>query len=106
MTPRPVTRGDCAAVARPCPHTECRYWLAGGRTGESCALDVADRGGVALEELGDILGVTRERARQVEEKAMERLGKRLERWLQLEVTRRERKEPPAEPQTSEGAWRW
>lgn len=43
---------------------------------QSCALDVADRGGATLEEIGDMLGLTRERVRQVEEEAMERFTKR------------------------------
>ena len=33
---------------------------------ETCALDVAERGGVTLEEVGEILNLTRERVRQVE----------------------------------------
>jgi len=32
----------------------------------SCALDIAERGGVTLEEVGEILNLTRERVRQVE----------------------------------------
>ena len=33
---------------------------------ETCALDVADRGGITLEEVGAIMNLTRERIRQVE----------------------------------------
>ena len=33
---------------------------------DTCALDVADRGGITLEEVGEILNLTRERIRQVE----------------------------------------
>lgn len=32
----------------------------------SCVLDVADRGGATLEEVADIIGVSRERIRQIE----------------------------------------
>ena len=34
---------------------------------ETCALDVADRGGITLEDVGNILNLTRERIRQVEQ---------------------------------------
>ena len=36
---------------------------------ETCALDVADRGGTTLEDVGAIMNLTRERIRQVEVKA-------------------------------------
>lgn len=87
-TPRPTTRGDCLPggcnEARPCPYVLCRHNLyldVNERTGsikfnfpdlevwemaESCALDIADRGGVTLEEVGEMMNWSRERSRQVE----------------------------------------
>lgn len=82
---RPRTRGDCA---RPCPYVGCRYHLyidVNERTGSiklnfpdlevwqmknSCALDIADGETPPLHALGELLNVTRERARQVEKKAL------------------------------------
>jgi ParB-like chromosome segregation protein Spo0J len=40
----------------------------------SCALDVADDGGVTLEDVGSIMNLTRERIRQMEIKALSRLS--------------------------------
>jgi hypothetical protein len=40
---------------------------------ETCALDVADRGGTTLEDVGAIMNLTRERIRQVEVKALAKL---------------------------------
>ncbi len=37
---------------------------------ESCSLDVADRGALTLEQTGELLGLTRERIRQVEVTAL------------------------------------
>jgi DNA-directed RNA polymerase sigma subunit (sigma70/sigma32) len=46
-----------------------------GSSTESCVLDVADRGGATLDQVGQILGITRERIRQIEAKALRRLTK-------------------------------
>ena len=88
---RPTHRADClhgAFAARPCPFVACRFHLyleVNARTGsirmnfvdrepweltETCALDVADRGGVTLEEVGGWLNLTRERVRQLEARAL------------------------------------
>jgi hypothetical protein len=64
-----MTRGDCEGGPRPCPHQTCRYHLEVGLP-ESCCLDVADRGSQTLEQVGEILGITRERVRQIEERAL------------------------------------
>jgi hypothetical protein len=88
---RPQSRADCKTMHRPCPFVSCRYHLyleVNEDTGsiklnfpdveltdlpETCALDVADRGGVTLEEIGEILNLTRERIRQVESRGLEQL---------------------------------
>jgi hypothetical protein len=88
---RPVTRADCGAGERPCPFVSCKHHLyldVSARTGaiklnfpdlevwemaDTCALDVADRGGTTLEEVGAIMNLTRERIRQVEVKGLAKL---------------------------------
>lgn len=69
----PLTRGDCADGPRPCPHA-CRHRLEGA---ESCALDVADRGGITRDEIGALLGMTRVAVAQAEKRAVRRLCARL-----------------------------
>lgn len=89
--PRPRTRGECAAGDRPCPYVSCKYHLymdVSVETGvikvnfpdkdvdeipETCALDVADRGGVVLEQVGEYVNLTRERIRQVEAAGLRKL---------------------------------
>jgi hypothetical protein len=90
--PRPRMREDCVAGERPCPFVSCKHHLyldVSARTGaiklnfpdlevwemsETCALDVADRGGTTLEEVGAIMNLTRERIRQVEVKGLAKLA--------------------------------
>lgn len=88
---KPRTRAECQDGLRPCPFVSCKHHLfidVSARTGaiklnfpdleawemtESCALDVADRGGTTLEDVGAIMNLTRERIRQVEVKALAKL---------------------------------
>ena len=88
----PRTRVDCVGGERPCPFVSCKHHLyldVSARTGaiklnfpdlevwemsETCALDVADRGGTTLEEVGAIMNLTRERIRQVEVKGLAKLA--------------------------------
>jgi hypothetical protein len=92
---RPKTRGDCQGHEGPCPFVSCAHHLyldVSPKTGaiklnfpdlqpdeltQSCVLDVADLGGQALEEVGDIMNITRERVRQIEVPAKQRMAKRL-----------------------------
>jgi hypothetical protein len=89
---RPQTRAECVGGERPCPFVSCQHHLyldVSARTGaiklnfpdldvwemsETCALDIADRGGTTLEEVGAIMNLTRERIRQVEVKGLARLA--------------------------------
>lgn len=91
LVARPVRRADCVDAERPCPFVACRFhlylevhpqtgaikllWphLEPWELGETCALDVADRGGVTLEAIGMMLNVSRERVRQVEATALRRV---------------------------------
>ena len=90
--PRPGTRGSCAAGCRPCPFVSCQYSLyldvtsAGGirlprpsldphevEPEWSCALDVAERGPHTLDGVSRLLGVTRERVRQILDEALRKI---------------------------------
>ncbi len=88
---RPQTRAECVGGIRPCPYVSCKQHLyldVNPVTGsikvnfpdlevwemeDTCALDIADRGGITLEEVGSIMNLTRERIRQVEVSGLEKL---------------------------------
>lgn len=89
---RPTTRAECADAPRPCPFVSCAHHLyldVSEKTGsikfnfpdlepwdltETCALDIADRGGATLEEVGEITNLTRERIRQIEVKGLTKIA--------------------------------
>jgi len=91
---RPTSREECPEGNDPCPFIGCRYHLAidEATIGEAlaakpklasgfilidrnCALKFVDShpGGATLEEVGEELLLTRERVRQIEVKALEKL---------------------------------
>lgn len=61
-----------------CDVTSCRFHLPTGRY-DGCALVAADLGGLTLREVGEAMGFTRERARQVEAHALDALVRGLRR---------------------------
>jgi hypothetical protein len=89
-TPRPETRGECADGPRPCPFVGCKHHLyldINPDTGSikinfpdlepwelehSCALDIAESAHT-LEEVGELLNITRERIRQLEAQGLMKL---------------------------------
>ena len=89
--PRPTSRAECSEEIRPCPWVACKHHLyldINPETGSikinfpelepwelkhTCALDVAERGGITLEEVGEIMNLTRERIRQVEVRGLLKL---------------------------------
>ena len=88
---KPEMREHCQGMPRPCPFVSCAHHLyldVNPESGaiklnfphlevwemkETCALDVADRGGITLEEVGEILNLTRERIRQVEVRGLSKM---------------------------------
>jgi hypothetical protein len=88
---RPKTRAECVGAERPCPYVACKHHLyldVNPETGtiklnfahlepwelkHTCALDVADYGGLTLEEIGEITNLTRERIRQLEVRGLLKL---------------------------------
>ena len=89
--PRPTSRAECREEMRPCPWVACKHHLyldINPETGSikinfpdlepwdlvnTCSLDIAERGGITLEEVGEIMNLTRERIRQVEVRGLLKL---------------------------------
>ena len=91
---RPTARLHCQDMPRPCPFVSCKHHLyldVNPETGsiklnfpdlevwemkDTCSLDVADKAGITLEEVGEIMNLTRERIRQVEVRGLLKLKMR------------------------------
>lgn len=92
---RPTTRAECPDDSAPCPWVSCKWHLyvdvhpttgsikynfpglEAGELEETCAMRRAERGASTLEDIGAVLNVTRERARQMQDAALARLQGRL-----------------------------
>lgn len=90
---RPSTRGECSEFCRPCLYVGCVHNLyldVGPISGSiklnfpdiepedmdpecSCVLDIAERGGLTLLEIGLAMNITRERIRQIEMRSLRKL---------------------------------
>lgn len=87
---RPLQRVECAESTRPCPWVSCRYNLYLDVRGDgvlrinfpgkepdemmaSCALDMAEDGPRTLDQVAALMGMSKERARQIESAALAKL---------------------------------
>lgn len=91
---RPMKRSQCESGVRPCPYVMCRYNLYLDVRGDgvlrvnfpnlepeemiaSCALDMADDGPRTLDQVAGLMGMSKERARQIEASALVKLREAL-----------------------------
>jgi hypothetical protein len=87
---KPQTRSECVEGVRPCPWVSCRFNLYLDVRGDgvlrlnfpdrepdemlsSCALDLAEDGPRTLEQVAGLMGMSKERARQLEAVAMDKM---------------------------------
>lgn len=87
---RPATRAGCASIPRPCPFVSCRHHLyldvrADGslkinfpdrepdELAFSCSLDLAEDGPRTLDSIAALMTMSKERARQIESEAFDKL---------------------------------
>jgi hypothetical protein len=91
---RPPNRSICEQGVRPCPYVSCRYHLYLDVRGDgvlrinfperepdelmaSCALDMAEDGPRTLDQVAALMGMSKERARQLEASAFAKIRKEL-----------------------------
>lgn len=91
-SPRPMRRSECASGPRPCVWVTCRYNLYLDVRGDgilrlnfpdrepeemvaSCVLDLAADGPRTLDSVAGLMGMSKERARQIEAVAIQKVRK-------------------------------
>lgn len=82
-----ISNKNCMRCAEPCSAIDCRYHIHSDAKPDqiatapiptvTCSLKLANTGGMTLDSIGIILGLTRERVRQIEAKGSFKLSKRL-----------------------------
>lgn len=105
---RPKKRAACLGEDRPCPYLACRHHLAfdvNNNTGsikenfpgveledmkETCSLDVADSGWRSHDEVGELMGICRQRVQQIEAKALRAVQRAVPRFAALKEHMAER----------------
>lgn len=70
----PRTRADCASGPRPCPWSRCRYHIKASDA--SCALDVAELGGLDNDKVAALLGMPEHVARDLTRVALRKLARK------------------------------
>ena len=67
----------CSACNEPCRNDSCRYWIEFGED-LNCSLIAIDKNGsMTLREVGDRLGISFVRVKQIQEEAKDKMLKRL-----------------------------
>lgn len=79
-----LTKGRCLKCSEPCKDLKCRHHLyadlklwqiaAAAPCSVTCTIKLGTLGGMTLDDVGLYLGMTRERIRQIESKALTKLS--------------------------------
>ena len=67
----------CKELEVSCPCEKCRYWI-NYEDDLNCSIISARKGPLTLREAGDRIGVTWVRIKQIQDAALEKLGKKME----------------------------
>ena len=60
-----------------CPNNDCRYWIDYEQDLNCCFVSIDKRGEMDLRTIGDIMGVSFVRIKQIQDKAMSKIHKAL-----------------------------
>jgi hypothetical protein len=65
----------CIELETECPNTDCRYWIEHNDSLNCTFIAVDKHGGMDLRTVGDIMGVSFVRIKQIQDKAVGKINK-------------------------------
>ena len=75
-----IKNDTCFAVHKrlsvTCEKSDCRYWISNCKT-QNCSLIAAAKGGMTLEQIGDVFNLTRMRICQIEKSICKKISEQL-----------------------------
>lgn len=67
----------CIELETVCPNTDCRYWIEHRESLNCCFIAIDNNGQMDLRTVGDIIGVSFVRIKQIQDKAVHKVNKLL-----------------------------
>lgn len=65
----------CIDLETECPNTDCRYWVDHQQSLNCCFIAIQNNGEMDLRTVGDIMGVSFVRIKQIQDKAVQKINK-------------------------------
>ena len=76
---RPCSR-KCQELQEGCPHHECRMWIDYKDEFNCCLISIYENGTLTLRQVGERLGISFARVKQIEQKALLKMRRISEKW--------------------------
>ena len=67
----------CIELNTNCPNTDCRYWIEHQESLNCCFVAIEQNGEMDLRTIGDIIGVSFVRIKQIQDKAISKINRAL-----------------------------
>ena len=76
---RPCSR-KCQELQESCPHQECRMWINYEEEFNCALVSIYENGTLTLRQVGERLGISFARVKQIEQKALLKMRRISEKW--------------------------
>lgn len=70
----------CIELEEGCPHQDCRLWIDYEEEHNCTLISIYEKGSLTLRQVGERLGISFARVKQIEEKALLKMRRRSNYW--------------------------